>query len=272
MVERRVQELRRDPLWPLVRCDDETDDRADVRVSIARDRDELGFRRGVAPAHDAPQAIRDKPVGFRGFDQVASKGAVLLLRSRLVVVDDPFAAKTFRPVRVVCVRDHVEVVHDGVVLVGRNRPDGDFAHRPRLPHWVSVVIWSVGHGARPLEEFLAVLRAAEIDTLADVRLMPGSRRHPHFGAESLDGALREIGMAYLHMPELGGRREPRADSPHRALRVAAFRGYAGHMSSEEFAEGYERLTSLATQSRTALMCAETLWWRCHRRLIADHLT
>lgn len=133
-------------------------------------------------------------------------------------------------------------------------------------------IWSVGHGARPLEEFLAVLRAAEIDTLADVRLMPGSRRHPHFGAESLDGALREIGMAYLHMPELGGRREPRADSPHRALRVAAFRGYADYMSSEEFAEGYERLTSLANQSRTAFMCAETLWWRCHRRLIADHLT
>jgi uncharacterized protein (DUF488 family) len=133
-------------------------------------------------------------------------------------------------------------------------------------------IWSVGHGARPLDEFLAMLRAAEIGALADVRLIPGSRRHPHFGAESLDGALREIGIAYLHLPELGGRREPRGDSPHRALRVAAFRGYADHMSTEQFARGYERLTSLAHRSRTAIMCAETLWWRCHRRLIADRLT
>jgi uncharacterized protein (DUF488 family) len=133
-------------------------------------------------------------------------------------------------------------------------------------------IWSIGHGARRLEEFLTMLRAAEIDALADVRLMPGSRRHPHFGAESLDGALREIGIAYLHLPELGGRREPRGDSPHRALRVAAFRGYADHMSTEQFARGYERLTSLAHRSRTAIMCAETLWWRCHRRLIADRLT
>jgi uncharacterized protein (DUF488 family) len=130
-------------------------------------------------------------------------------------------------------------------------------------------IWSVGHGARPLEELLAMLTAANIQALAEVRLFPGSRRHPHFGAESLAAA---IGIAYLHLPELGGRREPSADSPHRALRVAAFRGYADHMSTEEFARGYERLTSLASESRTAFMCAETLWWRCHRRLIADRLT
>ena len=117
-----------------------------------------------------------------------------------------------------------------------------------------------------------MLRAADIEALTDVRLAPGSRRHPHFGADSLKVALGEMGIAYLHLPELGGRREPRVDSPHRALRVAAFRGYADHMSSEEFARGYERLTSLATQSRTAFMCAETLWWRCHRRLIADRLT
>jgi uncharacterized protein (DUF488 family) len=133
-------------------------------------------------------------------------------------------------------------------------------------------ISSIGHGARPLEEFLATLRAAHIKSLADVRLMPGSRRHPQFGAAALEGALAEIGIAYVHLPELGGRREPRADSPHRALRVAAFRGYADHMSTEEFARGYERLTSLARASRTAFMCAETLWWRCHRRLIADRLT
>jgi uncharacterized protein (DUF488 family) len=133
-------------------------------------------------------------------------------------------------------------------------------------------IWSVGHGARPLEEFIAVLRDADIGALADVRLIPGSRRHPHFGAQSLEASLGDIGVAYVHLPELGGRREPRTDSPHRALRVAAFRGYADHMSSEEFARGYERLVSLARESRTAFMCAETLWWRCHRRLIADRLT
>jgi len=133
-------------------------------------------------------------------------------------------------------------------------------------------IWSVGHGARPLEEFLVMLLAADIKALADVRLAAGSRRHPQFGASALDVSLGEIGIAYVHLPSLGGRREPRADSPHRALRVAAFRGYADHMETEEFARGYERLVSLARESPTAFMCAETLWWRCHRRLIADRLT
>lgn len=133
-------------------------------------------------------------------------------------------------------------------------------------------IWSVGHGARPLAEFLDTLRAAGIRALIDVRSQPGSRRHPHFGADSLKVALGELSLGYMHLPELGGRREPRADSPHRALRVAAFRGYADHMDSGEFAEGYERLTSFARESPTAFMCAETLWWRCHRRLIADRLT
>ena len=137
---------------------------------------------------------------------------------------------------------------------------------------ILVDIWSVGHGARSLGEFTETLRAAEVKALADVRLIPGSRRHPHFGAQSLEASLAEIGVLYVHLPELGGRREPRTDSPHRALRVAAFRGYADHMSSEEFARGYDHLTSLARESRTAFMCAETLWWRCHRRLIADRLT
>src|SRR5882672_5347812 len=89
-------------------------------------------------------------------------------------------------------------------------------------------------------------------------------RHQHHGSRRRTARSR--------VPALGGRREPRADSPHHALRVAAFRGYADHMSSAEFARGYERLVSLARESRTAFMCAETLWWRCHRRLIADRLT
>lgn len=119
---------------------------------------------------------------------------------------------------------------------------------------------------------MATLREADIEALADVRRMPGSRRHQHFGAGRLEAALRQPGIAYLHLPALGGRREPREDSPHHALRVAAFRGYADHMSTDGFARGYERLVSLARESRTAVMCAETLWWRCHRRLIADRLT
>jgi uncharacterized protein (DUF488 family) len=133
-------------------------------------------------------------------------------------------------------------------------------------------IWSVGHGARPLGDFLGVLTEAGIVTLADVRSYPGSRRHPQFGNRSLEAALREIGIKYVHLAGLGGRREPRPDSPHRELRVAAFRGYADHMTSAEFAAEYARLTALARDSRAAIMCAETLWWRCHRRLIADRLT
>ena len=133
-------------------------------------------------------------------------------------------------------------------------------------------IWSVGHGARPLEDFLATLHAADIKALADIRSQPGSRRHPHFGAKPLEAALGDIGITYVHLPGLGGRREPRADSPHRALRVAAFRGYADHLGTEEFARGYERLESLARETRTAFMCAETLWWRCHRRVVSDRFT
>jgi uncharacterized protein (DUF488 family) len=135
-----------------------------------------------------------------------------------------------------------------------------------------VEIWSIGHGARPVNEFLAILRDARIAVLADVRSFPGSRRHPQFGARALAVSLNDAGLEYVHLAGLGGRREAREDSPHRALRVAAFRGYADHMATEEFARDYARLTELAREKRTAFMCAETLWWRCHRRMIADRLT
>jgi uncharacterized protein (DUF488 family) len=135
-----------------------------------------------------------------------------------------------------------------------------------------VDIWSVGHGARPIEELIATLANTAIQTVADVRSQPGSRRHPQFGAKALAASLGDVDITYEHLPGLGGRREPRDDSPHRAIRVAAFRGYADHMASDEFARDYERLTKLACESRVAFMCAETLWWRCHRRLIADRLT
>ena len=133
-------------------------------------------------------------------------------------------------------------------------------------------IWTVGHGTRSIDEFLGVLRGAGIETLADVRLAPGSRRHPQFGERALAASLAGAGVEYVHLPGLGGRRSPGPQSPHAALRVAAFRGYADHTSTIEFAREYERLIALARESRTVFMCAETLWWRCHRRLIADRLT
>lgn len=132
-------------------------------------------------------------------------------------------------------------------------------------------IWSIGHGTQAIEDFIASLADAGVQTVADIRSAPGSRRHPQFGAKALGVSLGDAGIAYLHLPGLGGRREPSDDSPHRAIRVAAFRGYADHMSSDEFAREYERLITLARGSRTAFMCAETLWWRCHRRLVADRL-
>ena len=133
-------------------------------------------------------------------------------------------------------------------------------------------IWSLGHGARPLEELLATLDAPKIGALADVRSIPGSRRHPHFGCSALSASLAERGIEYLHLPGLGGRRTERGASAHVALRVAAFRAYADHLATEEFAQDYARLLELATLTRVAFMCAETLWWRCHRRILADRLT
>ena len=133
-------------------------------------------------------------------------------------------------------------------------------------------IWSIGHGTRAISDFVAILASAGIATLADVRLAPGSRRHPQFGAAALERSLGESGIAYVHLPGLGGRRSPSPTSPHVGLRVAAFRGYADHMDTPDFLRDYERLLALARGSRTAFMCAETLWWRCHRRLIADRLT
>ena len=132
-------------------------------------------------------------------------------------------------------------------------------------------IYSIGHGARPLDEFLETLRTAAIETLVDIRTAPGSRKHPHFGKDPLAKALEASGIAYLHLKELGGFRKPAADSPNTALRNDAFRGYADYTSTPEFARGYEKLTKLASISRTAYMCAETLWWRCHRRILSDRL-
>jgi uncharacterized protein (DUF488 family) len=132
-------------------------------------------------------------------------------------------------------------------------------------------VWTIGHSIRPLEGFLDLLAENSIEAVADVRRYPGSRRWPHFAQESLAMALEKRGLVYLWFPELGGRRTPRTDSPNIAWHNASFRGYADYMATEAFAEGLGRLVNLALGLRTAVMCAEALWWRCHRGLIADVL-
>jgi len=132
------------------------------------------------------------------------------------------------------------------------------------------VIFTVGHSIRPQNELIAILEEARVKLLVDVRRFPGSRRHPQFGKEALSAGLAAAGIAYRHEPDLGGRREPRPDSPHTAWRVAGFRGYADHMASPEFRAALERLIA-PPETPTAVMCAEALPWKCHRQLIADAL-
>ncbi|ADV26832.1 hypothetical protein Psesu_0981 [Pseudoxanthomonas suwonensis 11-1] len=132
-------------------------------------------------------------------------------------------------------------------------------------------IWTVGHSTRDWDAFLELLRAHDIGAIADVRRYPGSRRYPWFASEALAEGLPQAGIAYRWLPQLGGRRQPQADSPNGAWRNAAFQGYADHMTSAEFADGLAQALDLAATTRTALMCAEAVWWRCHRRLISDLL-
>ncbi len=132
-------------------------------------------------------------------------------------------------------------------------------------------IWTVGHSTRTLDSFIGLLFHHGITAIADVRRFPGSRRYPWFGSEMMAARLEDEGITYRWLPSLGGRRRPVPDSPNGAWRNAAFQGYADHMRSSEFAGGLDAAVALATTRRTALMCAESLWWRCHRRLISDLL-
>jgi uncharacterized protein (DUF488 family) len=132
-------------------------------------------------------------------------------------------------------------------------------------------IWTVGHSTRSSQEFNEILLAYGIDALIDVRSFPGSRRYPHFNKHELSRAVEAIGILYFHCPQLGGRRRPSPHSKNAAWKNASFRAYADHMESEEFKQGIEELIHLAQKKRAAIMCAEALWWRCHRSLIADFL-
>ena len=134
-----------------------------------------------------------------------------------------------------------------------------------------VTVWTVGHSTRSAEAFGQILIAHRVEVLVDVRSFPASRRYPQFNKPALADSLASIGIRYLHEPRLGGRRTPRKDSHNTAWRNASFRAYADHMETDEFRKGVEELLELARDARTAVMCAEALWWRCHRSLISDYL-
>jgi uncharacterized protein (DUF488 family) len=131
-------------------------------------------------------------------------------------------------------------------------------------------LWTIGHSTHPIDELLDILDAHGISRIADVRRFPGSRAHPQFNPDALVASLAERGIAYTPMPDLGGRRKPRPDTTHTAWRNEAFRGYADYMDTPEFAAGAEVLATLARADRVAAMCAEGVWWRCHRSMIADY--
>ena len=132
-------------------------------------------------------------------------------------------------------------------------------------------IWTIGHSTRTGEQFNEMLIAHGIEVLVDVRTFPGSRRYPQFNKSVLSESLASAGIDYQHEPRLGGRRAPRKDSHNSAWRNAMFRGYADHMETNEFDAAIKELLELAKANRVAVMCAESLWWKCHRSLIADYL-
>ena len=133
------------------------------------------------------------------------------------------------------------------------------------------MVWTIGHSTRTLEELVDMLRSFKIEVVADVRSYPGSRRYPQFNKESLEISLPEFGLQYLHLKDLGGRRKVDPDSKNTSWRHAAFRGYADYMETDAFKKGIQELEQIASERRTAYMCSEAVWWRCHRSMISDYL-
>jgi len=133
------------------------------------------------------------------------------------------------------------------------------------------IIYTIGHSTHTLEEFVAMLKSFNIELLADIRSFPGSRKFPHFNKENLPASLAENNIEYIHLRNLGGRRKVNPDSCNTGWRVAAFRGYADYMETESFKKAIQELEQIASQKRVAYMCAEAVWWRCHRSLVSDYL-
>ncbi len=133
-------------------------------------------------------------------------------------------------------------------------------------------LYTIGHSTRTIEQFLALLHAWQIQELVDVRTMPKSRHNPQFGQDMLVPALRNAGIAYTHLKQLGGLRHPSKDSINTGWQNTSFRGYADYMATGEFQQALQELEDIAEQRITAIMCAEAVPWRCHRSMIADALT
>lgn len=132
-------------------------------------------------------------------------------------------------------------------------------------------IRTLGHGTAEADELGELLRGAGVTELVDVRRFPGSRRHPQFSSDAMATWLPEHGVGYRHLESLGGRRKLGPDSPNIGLRNEQFRAYADHMATDEFRAGVAELLDIAAGESVAVMCSESVWWRCHRRLLADHL-
>lgn len=133
------------------------------------------------------------------------------------------------------------------------------------------IIWTIGHSTRTFEELVQMLESFKIELVADIRSYPGSRRYPQFNKEALEISLPEKHIQYIHLEALGGRRKVSPDSKNTAWRHAAFRGYADYMETDEFKQGIKKLEDLALKQRTAYMCSEAVWWRCHRSMVSDYL-
>lgn|SRR5690554_2647633 len=132
-------------------------------------------------------------------------------------------------------------------------------------------LWTIGHSTRDLEEFLYLLKTFEIELLVDVRHYPGSRKFPQYNKENMVTSLPQNDLEYKHIVELGGRRKVQTNSKNDAWRLASFRGYADYMETKEFETALKQLKALAIKKRTAIMCAEAVWWSCHRSMISDAL-
>ena len=132
-------------------------------------------------------------------------------------------------------------------------------------------IWTIGHSIHPLDEFILMLKSFRIELVADVRSFPGSKRYPHFNKEALVISLPLNGIEYVHSKGLGGRRKTNTDSGNTGWRLDSFRGYADYMETDLFKKAIEELECLGGKKRVAFMCAEAVWWRCHRSLVSDYL-
>lgn len=134
-----------------------------------------------------------------------------------------------------------------------------------------VVIYTIGHSNRGIEEFIGLLKKNQIEVLIDVRKLPGSKKYPHFNQDQLSKSLNAVDILYIHAEELGGRRKQNKDSIHTLWKNKSFQAYADYMDTPEFLKGVDRLLEFADKKRVAIMCSEAVWWRCHRALIADNL-